>query len=195
MHSVLVAERTNLTTVPNVITAVRTLVAVPLAVYAIAHPSPAVVVAAFAVYWIGDMLDGFAARRLGQETRIGAVADIVADRACTAACLTALLVLRPEFWVAVAVFLVQFMVIDCLLSLSFLRWPVRSPNYFGAVHRGIYLWNWSPPAKAVNTAGLVGLVLVGPSPTWATAFGVLLVVHKSFSLWTVAHLPTDRTDR
>ena len=39
---------------------------------------------AYAVYWVGDIADGWAARRLGQETRAGAVLDIVSDRACTA---------------------------------------------------------------------------------------------------------------
>jgi CDP-diacylglycerol--glycerol-3-phosphate 3-phosphatidyltransferase len=185
----------SLVTVPNIITAARTVVVVPVAVSAVAQPSAAVTAAAFAVYWVGDVLDGYAARRLGQETRVGAVADIVADRACAAVCLAALLVLRPDAWLPVSVFLVQFMVVDCLLSLTFLRWPVLGPNYFGDVHRGVYRWNWSPPAKAVNTAGLVGLVLLTPSPVWPTVFAALLLVHKSLSLWTVAHLPTDGAPR
>jgi phosphatidylglycerophosphate synthase len=179
--------------VPNLITAVRTVAAVTLAVYAVARPSAAVVGAAFAVYWVGDVLDGAAARWLRQETRVGAVADIVADRACAAVCMAALLVLRPDAWVPVAVFLVQFRVVDCLLSLSFLRWPLLSPNYFGAVHRGVYRWNWSPPAKSVNTAGVVGLILVTPSPVWPAVFAALVGVVKGFSLWTVAGLPKDRT--
>src|SRR5262245_17978473 len=71
-------------TVPNVITAVRTIAVVVLAVHAIATPSAATTCAAFLTYWVGDILDGFAARRLRQETRAGAVADIVADRASAA---------------------------------------------------------------------------------------------------------------
>jgi phosphatidylglycerophosphate synthase len=192
MRSDLVAERLGVVTVPNLITAARTLVAVPLAVYAVARPDVAVLVAAFLTYWVGDVLDGFAARRLRQETRVGAVADIVADRACTATCVAALVVLRPDAWVAVALFLVQFMVVDCLLSLSFLRWPLLGPNDFGAVHRGVYRWNWSPPAKALNTAGVVGLILLAPSPVWPAVFAALVAVTKGVSLWTVARLWTDR---
>lgn len=177
----------DLRTVPNLITAVRTVAAMVLAVYAIVHPSPAVTAAAFATYWVGDMLDGAAARWLRQETRLGAVADIVSDRACAALCLAALLVQRPDAWPAVTLFLVQFMVVDCLLSLSFLRWPILSPNYFGAVHQGVYRWNWSPPAKALNTAGVVGLLLLGP--VWAAvAFAGLVTVIKGISLHTVANL-------
>jgi phosphatidylglycerophosphate synthase len=178
-------------TVPNLITAVRTVVAMALAVYAVARPSAAVTCAAFATYWVGDVLDGAAARWLNQETRVGAVADIVCDRACAALCMAALLVLRPDAWIAVSVFLVQFMVVDCLLSLSFLRWPLLGPNYFGAVHRGVYRWNWSPPAKALNTAGVVGLILVAPAPAWAAVFAGLVAVGKAVSLRTVAQLPED----
>jgi phosphatidylglycerophosphate synthase len=182
----------DLRTVPNLITAVRTVAAVVLAVYAIARPGVAATVAAFLTYWVGDVLDGFAARRLNQETRVGAVADIISDRACAALCAAALLVLRPDAWLPIAIFMVQFMVIDCLLSLSFLRWPVLGPNYFGAVHRGVYRWNWSPPAKSVNTAGVVGLILVAPSPVWPAAFAALIAVQKGFSLYTVARLPAWR---
>jgi phosphatidylglycerophosphate synthase len=179
----------DLYTVPNMITAVRTVVAVTLAVYAIAVPSGAVAGAAFVTYWAGDVLDGFAARRLRQETRVGAVADIVADRASAGLCMAALLVLRPDAWPPIAIFLIQFMLIDCLLSLSFLRWPLLSPNYFAAVHRGVYRWNWSPPAKSLNTAGVVVLILVAPTPWWPAVFAALTAVVKTVSVLTVSRLP------
>jgi phosphatidylglycerophosphate synthase len=178
--------------VPNVITVVRTVAAVTLAVHAIARPSGPVACAAFLTYWVGDVLDGFAARRLRQETRAGAVADIVADRASAALCMAALLVLRPDAWAPVAIFLIQFMLIDCLLSLSFLRWPLLSPNYFAAVHGGVYRWNWSPAAKSLNTAGVVLLILLAPTPVWPVLFAALIAVVKTVSLVTVSRLTTDR---
>jgi CDP-diacylglycerol--glycerol-3-phosphate 3-phosphatidyltransferase len=37
-----------------------------------------------------------------------------------------------------------------------------SPNYFYKVDRPIYLWNWSKPAKALNTGAVViSLVVAG----------------------------------
>jgi CDP-diacylglycerol--glycerol-3-phosphate 3-phosphatidyltransferase len=174
--------------VPNTITAVRTVVSIAFAVHAIAVPSVPMACAAFLTYWTGDVLDGFAARRLGQETRVGAVADIIADRANAALCMAALLVLRPDAWVPIAIFLVQFLTLDCLLSLSFLRWPLLSPNYFAAVHRGVYRWNWSPPAKSINTAGVVVLILVAPAAVWPAVFAALVVGVKAASLVTVARL-------
>jgi CDP-diacylglycerol--glycerol-3-phosphate 3-phosphatidyltransferase len=179
---------TRYVTVPNAITVVRTAVAMALAVAALMSASAALTVAAFLVYWTGDMLDGFFARLLGQETRFGAVLDILCDRACCSLCVAALLVLRPDMAVPLTVFLVQFMVVDCQLSLAFLRWPLRSPNQFGAVHRGVYRWNWSPPAKAVNTAALVGLVLLAPSPWYPLALALAVLAVKVASSVVVERL-------
>lgn len=159
-------------TVANYVTAVRTVASIALAVLAIVEHSWLMLGCAYAVYWLGDTLDGYAARRLGQETRRGGVADIVCDRLCTGSCAAALVVLAPWTWPAVAVFLVQFAVVDLWLSLAFLRWPVLSVNYFWLVDRPLYLWNWSPPAKAVNTTGLI-VVLVA---TGSAAAGVLVAV-------------------
>jgi phosphatidylglycerophosphate synthase len=184
------ANPVNPVNVPNTVTAVRTVAAMLLATLAVGHRSVPLAVAAYACYWIGDMLDGLAARWLRQETRAGAVFDIVADRASCALCAAALLVLRPAATVPVTVFLLQFLVLDAMLSLCFLRWPrLLSVNYFGRVHRGVYRWNWSPPAKALNTAGLVALVLVSPSMLLATGWAVAVAAVKMLSLVTVARLP------
>jgi phosphatidylglycerophosphate synthase len=177
-----------LVNVPNAITALRTAFAVALAVAALTHRSAHLLIAAYLTYWLGDMLDGIAARALGQETRAGAVFDVVADRACTSACAAALVVQRPATALPIAVFLVQFMVVDQLLSLMFLRWPLLSPNYFGAVNRRIYLWNWSPPAKALNTAAVVLLALFTPPPVAAT-FAAAVAAVKIISLVAAARLP------
>ncbi|WP_081913752.1 CDP-alcohol phosphatidyltransferase family protein [Glycomyces sp. NRRL B-16210] len=176
----------SLLTVPNAVTLVRTVAGVVLAVIALVEASVPLLVAAYVVYWIGDMLDGWTARRLGQETRIGAVFDIISDRACTSLCAAALLMLRPDMAVPLGIFLVQFMVIDCLLSLAFLYWPIVSPNYFYEVHRGVYRWNWSPPAKALNTAGLVVLVLFSPTVLWPIALTVAVTAIKVVSIVAVA---------
>ncbi|GAA1664762.1 hypothetical protein GCM10009830_07880 [Glycomyces endophyticus] len=184
-----------LVNVPNAVTLVRTVVAMGLALPAVVLESMWLAVAAYLVYWVGDVLDGMLARWLGQETRVGAVFDILSDRACTALCAAALLVLLPGMWVPVGIFLVQFMVIDCMLSLSFLYWPIDSPNYFYEVHRGVYRWNWSPPAKALNTSGLVVLVLLAPHPVWPALFAGAVTVVKVVSLVAVGRLLSAETAR
>jgi phosphatidylglycerophosphate synthase len=172
--------RTVPNTVPNLVTTVRTVAAIALGIAALLNISPALLVGAYATYWIGDVLDGWLARRLGQETRIGAVLDIISDRACMAVLAGAYLLLRPEAAAPMAVFLLQFMVLDCILSLAFLGWPIKSPNDFHLVDRLVYRLNWSPPAKALNTSAVVLAMLLG----WmalALAIAVALVVLKAWS--------------
>jgi CDP-diacylglycerol--glycerol-3-phosphate 3-phosphatidyltransferase len=100
-----------------------------------------------------------------------------------------LIALRPDTAVPIAVFLVQFMVIDQLLSLMFLRWPLLSPNYFARVDRHIYRWNWSPPAKALNTAAVVILALFAPTAA-AVAFALGVAAVKIVSFVSAVNLPT-----
>ncbi|SHN39017.1 CDP-alcohol phosphatidyltransferase family protein [Cryptosporangium aurantiacum] len=176
-----------LLTVPNGITVVRTLAAVVAGVVAVVCASMTLLVVAYGVYWLGDMLDGWAARRLDQETRAGAVLDIVSDRACTAVLCVGLVVLVPNTAVVASVFLPSFMVLDTMLSLAFLCWPVVSPNYFHLVDRRVWALNWSPAAKALNTAGVIGAVAVGQYQ-WALVLALAVLVVKLWSAVAVARL-------
>lgn len=169
-------------TVPNLITAVRTAVAVAVGVWALVAGSLTLLVVAYGCYWLGDILDGWSARRLRQETRIGAVFDIVSDRACTAVLCLTLVTLRPAVAVVAVVFLLSFMVLDTMLSLAFLCWPVDSPNYFHLVDRRVWALNWSPLAKAANTSGVIVAVACGQ---YLLALGVALTV-VAVKLWSVA---------
>ena len=144
----------------TVITGIRTVASVVLAALAARQESLPLLVAALVVYWVGDSLDGFVARIRGCETRIGAVLDILSDRFCAAAFYLGLVWLHHEFAVPVMIYLAEFMVVDCFLSLAFLAWPVRSPNYFYVVDRPLWLWNWSKPGKAVNSSLFAVLLLV-----------------------------------
>jgi CDP-diacylglycerol--glycerol-3-phosphate 3-phosphatidyltransferase len=144
----------------TVITAVRTVASVVLAAIAAQQEDLTLLVVALVVYWVGDMLDGFYARVRDCETRIGAVLDIMCDRFNAAAFYIGLAWLQPDLSPAIFVYLAEFMVVDCFLSIAFLAWPVRSPNYFFVIDRTIWLWNWSKPAKAVNSALFAVLLLV-----------------------------------
>ncbi|MDG4757309.1 CDP-alcohol phosphatidyltransferase family protein [Micromonospora sp. WMMD710] len=176
-----------LRTVANYITIIRTLAAVTLGIVALVSGSVALIAVAYGVYWVGDMLDGLAARWLGQETRAGAVLDIVSDRACTAVLCVGLVALVPDVSLVAMVFLPSFMVLDTMLSLVFLCWPVNSPNDFHVVDRRVWALNWSPLAKAVNTAGVIGAVAIGRySVAVVVALAVLAV--KAWSAVAVARL-------
>jgi len=74
------------------------------------------------------------------------------------------------------------MVVDFFLSIAFLAWPIRSPNYFFVVDRSIWLWNWSKPAKAVNSA-LFAVLLLATGWMWVgLVIASALLVSKCVSL-------------
>ena len=173
-------------TVANGVTLVRTVAATVLALLSLGQGSLRLLVAAYLVYWVGDILDGHVARRLGQETRIGAVFDIVSDRTCTTLCAAAFIVTSPQVLLPITVFLVQFCVVDTMLSLTFLCFPIKSPNDFHRVDRTLYRWNWSPAAKALNTSVVVLLSVVG-MPLAATACALAVLGVK---VWSVRYLVT-----
>src|SRR3954452_8221251 len=156
----------------TIITGIRTVAAVALAGVAADHRSLTLLVVALVVYWAGDSLDGQVARRMHCETRMGAVLDILSDRLCASAFYVGLMWLRPEFAPAILIYLAEFMVLDCFLSLAFLAWPIRSPNYFYVIDRRLWLFNWSHPGKAVNSAAFALLLLV----TGWVAVGVVVAL-------------------
>ena len=176
----------------TVITFVRTLASLALVALAAHDESLSFLVAGLVVYWVGDMADGAYARWRSCETRIGAVIDILCDRVNCAGFYVGLAWLQPDLGPAIWVYLFNFMVIDCFLSIAFLAWPVRSPNYFFVVDRRIWLWNWSKPAKAVNSALFAVLLLVTGWMWVGLAIAVALTVLKVVSLrWLVQlGLPT-----
>jgi phosphatidylglycerophosphate synthase len=174
-------------TVPNVVTAVRTVLAVLIGAVAVAGADLGLLAVAYAVFWVGDIADGWTARRLGQETRVGAVFDIVCDRACTGILCVGLVASVPSALPVVAVFVLSFMVLDSMLSMAFLCWPVLSPNYFYLVDRRVWQLNWSPLAKAANSAGVVGALALGADAV-AFAIAVAVAVVKLWSARRVIQL-------
>jgi CDP-diacylglycerol--glycerol-3-phosphate 3-phosphatidyltransferase len=175
-------EQERIGTSATVITFVRTVASVVLAGLAARDQSITLLVVALVVYWAGDSLDGFVARIRGCETRMGAVLDILCDRFCAAAFYLGLVWLHPDYAVPVFIYLGEFMVVDCFLSLAFLAWPVRSPNYFYVIDRQLWLWNWSKPGKAVNSSLFAVLLLVTGWVWPAAAIATALLVMKSLSL-------------
>lgn len=173
-----------ITTMPNVVTLVRTIAAIVIAGIALIEAEPWLLAVAYAVYWVGDFLDGWLARRLGQETRLGAVFDIISDRACTSILCIGLVANYPGFAIVVVPFFISFMVLDTVLSLAFLCWPLLSPNYFGRVDQAVYQLNWSPLAKSLNTAGVIVLAVAGA--VWASLALVSLLV--GVKIWSIARV-------
>ena len=96
--------------------------------------------------------------------------------------------LHHEYAVPVLLYLAEFMVIDCFLTLAFLAWPIRSPNYFFVVDRKIWVWNWSKPGKAVNSSLFAVLLLVTKMPWLGAVIAVGLLALKIASLVRLARV-------
>ena len=175
-------------TVATAVTAVRTVASVGLAGLAAHEHSLGWLLASLLVYWVGDVLDGWVARRYGCETRTGAALDILSDRLCAAAFYLGLVWLEPSLAAPVLVYLAQFMVLDCFLSLAFLAWPLRSPNYFDVIDRPLWLWNWSKPGKAANSALFAVLLLASGSASLGLAVALALTGLKVASLVRLGRL-------
>ena len=175
-------EAERLWTSATVITFVRTIVSVALAASAAYQESLKLLVIALVVYWVGDSLDGAVARWRDEETRIGVVLDIFSDRLCAAAFYVGLAFLQPDLSPAIFVYLAEFMVIDCFLSISYLAWPIKSPNYFYVIDRTLWRWNWSHPGKALNS-GLFAILLLVTGWMWlGLAIATALLIMKCVSL-------------
>ncbi|GAA2758424.1 CDP-alcohol phosphatidyltransferase family protein [Actinopolymorpha rutila] len=175
-------EAERLLTGATVVTFVRTVASVGLALYAAYDRSLTLLLVALAVYWVGDMADGALARLTDTETRIGAVFDIVSDRLCAGTFYVGLVWLEPAMALPVGVFLLEFAVVDTFVSLAFLAWPLRSPNYFYLVDRPIWLANWSKPGKAANSSAVALLMVITHSVPLCTAVALCLLAVKVWSL-------------
>ena len=122
------------------------------------------------IFWGLDVLDGYLARLLDQETIFGAQLDILADRLLIILFYMNFLSLEPSKFTLVAIFLFQFVFLDSYLSFQFLNWDIISSNYFFQVDSIIWQLNWPLPVKFMNS-GLATIILVF---TDLTAIALLL---------------------
>jgi cardiolipin synthase (CMP-forming) len=90
--------------IPNVISAIRILLVLPIAAALVSHRLPAAI-ALFAAAAVSDAADGFLAKRYGWQTELGAVLDPAADKLLLAAVFVTLAYLRliPLWLMAAAV--------------------------------------------------------------------------------------------
>ena len=175
-------ERERFWTWPTVVTLVRTIGSLTLIGLAFRGHSMSFLLAGLGIYWAGDILDGWLARRLDQETRIGAVADILCDRLSAVPFYVGLVWLDSTLAMPVGVYLAEFLVVDLLLSLAFRAWPLVSPNYFYLVDHRIWALNWSPLAKTINSAAFIAILLLTDNAVLATSFALALLALKCFSM-------------
>ncbi len=107
-------------TLPNLITVVRAAL-IPVIAYALATRAFGLALLLFVMCALGDLLDGFLARRWNQRTRFGAIADPLADKLTM---LTVTLMLAAEGllpgWLAAAVIARDVIIVFGAIAFHFL---------------------------------------------------------------------------
>jgi phosphatidylglycerophosphate synthase len=175
----------------NLVTVIRTVASLALVTTAAVQHSWPWLLAGYLTYWIGDSADGNIARWQHQETRFGAVFDVVCDRVNCISCALVLLLFIDAPW-PIAVFLFQFVVVDLPLTLLPMRWPVLSPNYFHLIDPLAYTLNWHVVAKVTNTTLLITLLVFVPDQRVALVAASTVLLIKIWSLGRVLRLTTPK---
>lgn len=173
----------------NLVTLVRAVAGLALFAVAAARGSEPLNFIGLAVYWVLDIADGAVARVLRQETRLGAQLDILADRLLCFFFYFNYMSWHPGVIVPVSLFMFQFAFLDHFLSNQFIRWPILSPNYFHAVDRVVWALNWTGPAKVINGALMLCLLVAAEAVWVASAFSILMMAVKVYSIWRLRRLP------
>jgi CDP-diacylglycerol--glycerol-3-phosphate 3-phosphatidyltransferase len=173
----------------NIVTAIRLVAGMAIFGYAAVTRNETWNFIGLGVYWVLDVVDGFLARAFDQETRIGAQMDILADRVLVAFFYLNYVMLYPHLMIPVAMFLFQFMGIDHYLSNQFMRWPLKSPNYFHVVDRTIWLWNWSPIGKLVNSAVVTGVLVLSKNVIAGSLVCGAILAMKFWTAYRMHQLP------
>jgi CDP-diacylglycerol--glycerol-3-phosphate 3-phosphatidyltransferase len=167
----------------NIITLLRLGGSLVFFVLAVVRQSPAMNFIGLGIHWLGDLLDGFCARKARQETILGAEIDIIADRVEVLFFYVNFLHFHPGLWLPTAIYILDFAFVDFYLSYQFLKYDIISPNYFYKVDRTVYAWNFSPAGKFANST-VVTLVLIFLPALWpaAAVFALGLIGVKVYSI-------------
>jgi len=147
------------------------------------------------IHWLGDVLDGALARKARQETILGAEIDIIADRVEVLFFIVNFIHFHPEVAVASAVYALDFAFVDFYLSYQFLKFDLISPNYFGRVDRRVYLLNYSPGGKFVNSTAVILLLIFLPArQAVAAVLACGLIAVKVYSIRRLARIRPGKAE-
>lgn len=168
---------------PNILTIIRLVLSLSFFILAVVKVSPTYNFIGLAIHWLGDVADGFYARKFKQETIVGAEIDIIADRVETLFFYINFLHFQPELWLPAAIYLLDFAFVDFYLSYQFLKFDLISPNYFYKVDLTVYRLNYSPLAKFCNSTVVTLILIFWPQLMLIAAlFALILIGVKIYSI-------------
>jgi len=168
---------------PDVITFLRLILSLSFFVLAIQKMNPIYNYIGLGIHWLGDVSDGFYARRFKQETIFGAEIDIIADRIETMFFYVIFLFFRPYLFLPVSIYIIDFAFVDFYLSYQFLKYDIISPNYFYRVDPMVYKLNFSPVGKFCNSTVVTLILIFLPKlKILATILAIMLIAVKIYSI-------------
>lgn len=143
----------------------------------------------FFIHWIGDFIDGFYARKLKQETILGAEIDIIADRLEIIFFYVIFLHFRPHLFLPATLYLIDYAFVDFYLSYQFVKYDIISPNYFYKVDKTVYLLNYSPGGKFSNSSVVTLILIFLPQlGIFMSLYATGLIIIKSYSVYRLYNL-------
>lgn len=172
----------SLITYASAVTAARLLVTLYFVIEAMHSLRLEPIVYALVAYWLGDVLDGMVARATNRETQLGAIFDIAADRLSVVTIYMLFALYIPTLKWPIIIFLFAFVIVDTILSMSFLKFNLLSINYFYLVDKKLYDINWSMPAKAITTSIFMIVALLAQSVVLSMVVALAVLALKCYSL-------------
>ncbi|MFN3853661.1 MAG: CDP-alcohol phosphatidyltransferase family protein [Phreatobacter sp.] len=110
--------------IPNLLTLARILL-VPVVVWAIAQGQMGIALAAFVAAGITDAVDGYIAKRFGQQTELGAYLDPLADKTLIVSIYVSLAIFGfIPHWVAILVVSRDIMIVGAVLLSTLVEKPL-----------------------------------------------------------------------
>lgn len=169
---------------PNILTLLRLVLSFTFFILAIIKSNPTYNFIGLGIHWLGDVLDGFYARKFKQETILGAEIDIIADRVEIFFFYLIFLHFHPQLFLPVAIYLFNFAFVDFYLSYQFLKYDIISPIYFHKVDKTVYILNFSACGRFCNSTVVTLILIFLPQlQIVATLFASILIGVKTFSIY------------
>jgi len=173
----------------NILTLIRIVLSLVFFILAILEKSFTYCFIGFLIHWIGDFIDGFYARKLKQETILGAEIDIIADRLEIIFFYVVFLHFRPNLYLPAALYLIDYAFVDFYLSYQFIKYDIISPNYFYKVDKTVYLLNYSPGGKFSNSSVVtLALIFLPQLSVFVSIYATILIAVKSYSVYLLFKL-------
>ncbi len=173
----------------NLITCARLVGSLIFFILAIIHQNHIYNYIGFIIHWLMDFIDGWYARNFKQETIFGAELDIIADRFEIFFFFVIFLFFHPQLYLPAALYLIDYGFIDFYLSYQFIKFDIISPNYFYKVDDTVYLLNYSPGGKFINSSAVILLLIFLPQISGlVVVLACALIVVKTYSIFRLAQI-------